>query len=261
MLIQTNYIDRLDSALLRPGRIDRKVQYQLATKAQAAALFLRFYPESYTTLLSEKIPDTTYGPLVSEKAPIDDEVPPPTKLTPAEKEKALAVLSQQFASNVPEHEFSTAELQGFLLSCKQQPEKAVAGIAAWVETENSEREEKKLREEERRAKIREKKELREAKQLQGSLMRLGNMGGIPRAGGVGGPTVNGAGSPEVPVTPLSGPPGVSAGSLSPTQSFPEAGTTGPVVVNGTKQILNGIAKLPATEPTIEGPAGLIPATE
>lgn len=81
----------------------------------------------------------------SEKVPL-------APLTLSEKESILNKLSEKFASFVPEQEFSTAELQGFLLTCKQEPEKAVAGVGAWVEQVREDREARMRKEEERRLK-------------------------------------------------------------------------------------------------------------
>ncbi|KAG5642101.1 hypothetical protein DXG03_003600 [Asterophora parasitica] len=173
----TNYIDRLDPALLRPGRIDVKLQYKFATKAQAVALFLRFFAR----------------PAVSEKEKQDS---PP-----------IPELAAQFASHIPEHEFSTAELQGFLLSCKKEPLRAVSSAQAWVAEQLGERSDKKTREDEKKRKAREKREERERRQMEGAVAKFGGMvgaavgaspgmvsGGMVTGGDmvIGGPVVNGS---------------------------------------------------------------------
>jgi len=160
--LQTNYVDRLDPALLRPGCIDMKIQYKLATKAQAAALFLRFYPIAQITLQIEK-----QLSLNAEKV---------TTLDEAEKSAIVHALSEKFAESIPDHEFSTAELQGYLLSCKREPEKAAAGAAIWVEEEISQRNERKQREEQRIKTQQEKKASLEPRQL-GRHVRFGNVTG------------------------------------------------------------------------------------
>ena len=82
-------------------------------------------------------------------------------------------MAENFAEGVPEHEFSTAELQGYLLTCKKEPEQAVEGVSDWVVLERKERTDREVRENERKAKSLEARDKRDANQLQGSLARLG----------------------------------------------------------------------------------------
>lgn len=46
----TNHVDRLDPALIRPGRIDRKFYIGYASLEQAERMFLRFFPNSGTEM-------------------------------------------------------------------------------------------------------------------------------------------------------------------------------------------------------------------
>lgn len=109
------------------------MQYKLTTADQAAALFTRFFPPARTLLRRELC--------LSGKD---------IRLTGEERAALLGELARKFGESVPENEFTTAELQGYLLSCKQSPEDAGDGVAEWVRQELHERRERKLKDDERR---------------------------------------------------------------------------------------------------------------
>jgi hypothetical protein len=131
------YHERLDPALVRPGRMDVKIEYKLATQQQARALFERFF-----------FPDNA-----SREGSLDEQ----TKESAA-RARSLADLCQVFSSAIPDGEFSTAELQGYLLTCKWDPDRAADGVGEWVASQRSERAAQQEKAAERVAKLKAKKD-------------------------------------------------------------------------------------------------------
>ncbi|PRP81942.1 mitochondrial chaperone BCS1 [Planoprotostelium fungivorum] len=101
VFMTTNKINRLDAALIRPGRIDVRYFFGLATSHQIASLFRRFYPEisdeaveDFTSKVPERrvsMADLQGFLLENKKHPIRslegvsgwlDTVPPPLNLLP-----------------------------------------------------------------------------------------------------------------------------------------------------------------------------------
>ncbi|KAF9966368.1 hypothetical protein BGZ65_000410, partial [Modicella reniformis] len=123
----------LDEALIRPGRVDVQVRFGKATQSQPKELFIKFYPHPTATI------DTTPKEVVqSDKAtealgssPVEHPVAPVpfsqtngTGLTAKETE----ALAEQFAMAIPDHKFSIAQLQGFLMGYKKTPALAVKHV-------------------------------------------------------------------------------------------------------------------------------------
>jgi mitochondrial chaperone BCS1 len=120
---------------MRPGRIDKRIEYSLASPSQAATMFEKFFP---TLRLNSASSFGEKGQALLDAEP--------------------STLAEDFGSRVPLNEFSTAELQGYLLSRKKDPAGASSEITSWVEHERKERRERKEREERRKLKLREARE-------------------------------------------------------------------------------------------------------
>lgn len=131
LIMTTNKPHELDDALVRAGRISVRIAFDNADRTQAAQIFERMYAD-----LPKYLPVT--AGVSSDKPTID-----------------LAHLATQFSQGLPDHDFSPADLQDYLLIHKKDPEGAVAGLSSWIETQHEER---KRKEEDKEAEIRWKAE-------------------------------------------------------------------------------------------------------
>ncbi|VUC27503.1 unnamed protein product [Clonostachys rosea] len=153
LIMTTNHIEKLDKALIRPGRVDMTVLFGRADNKMASAIFR-----------------SIYAPHEGEDIPVyDDRVADPTDEKGADREEALErinELSHEFAKKIPEHEFSPAEIQGLLLRHKRHPLAALNATDDWIvqtrkEKEDQAEEEKKKEEEEKKKKEEEEKKKEE----------------------------------------------------------------------------------------------------
>jgi chaperone BCS1 len=150
LIMTTNHLDKLDKALIRPGRVDMTVQFGKSDAQMSAAIFRAIY----SPYAGEDTP--AYAEKTKSKEAADD------KAVVSNDEAAAAAkiddLADAFAKNIPELEFSPAEIQGLLLRHKRDPVAAINSAEEWVVRTRQEKEEKELKEaEERRKKLEEQK--------------------------------------------------------------------------------------------------------
>ncbi|KAM0151369.1 hypothetical protein ACHAPG_008267 [Botrytis cinerea] len=209
LVMTTNHPEKLDEALIRPGRVDCQVAFTNATRHQIKEIFERMYSKdpprekliATTSPATEPIIQEIQVPIESEEEAEEEETPllTPTSdapnqesektyanlisdslsenrpLTPPDtpiaagtetcagtgteieattptgkktltiadiekngeeqilEEGELKTLANQFSEYIEDYMFSPAEIQGFLLTRKKAPRKAVEEIGAWVQ--------------------------------------------------------------------------------------------------------------------------------
>ncbi|KAH8704295.1 hypothetical protein GQ44DRAFT_716928 [Phaeosphaeriaceae sp. PMI808] len=107
--------------MLRPGRVDIRVEFHLADEDMISQLFFFVY----------------------DPRPINEEKPENDVDRTGEdnvvKDSELSQLAQEFVAEIPEEQFSPAEIMSLLLENKQSPRHAIAGVDTWVEKIREER--------------------------------------------------------------------------------------------------------------------------
>lgn len=141
LVMTTNYPDKLDDALIRPGRVDMIVEFTMATKKQIRELFIRMY-SSDTPKPTKQLASGNFHQAVGRD--LDEQISdadtlkkggigmafgnPGHSILPLPELKEIA---DEFAESLPEGIFTPAEVQGFLLTRKKEPKRALAEVVAW----------------------------------------------------------------------------------------------------------------------------------
>ncbi|KAI3321243.1 BCS1 N terminal-domain-containing protein [Xylariaceae sp. AK1471] len=139
LIMTTNHMEKLDKALIRPGRVDMVVEFGLADNYMTTNIFKNIF--AY---------------LEGDDAAGDDEYlalgPDERKAAMDKKAKVRAAhdaqideLAEAFAAKIPAHEFSPAELQGHLMRHKHNPQRAVDTAEEFVEKTRKDHKEKELK--------------------------------------------------------------------------------------------------------------------
>lgn len=115
LIMTTNTPEKLDAALIRPGRVDLQVAFTLATQDQIQETFLRMY-------------STTPDEQATSGRPVNSRIRPGSQIIDPAK---LEEMARQFATSLPGNEFSPAEIQGYLLMRKKEPQRALDDVKRW----------------------------------------------------------------------------------------------------------------------------------
>ena len=111
LVMTTNHTQRLDAALVRPGRVDQEAALGLAN--------LQMLAEPSRLVLKRSDGDPDHKPRAGHSDTVD-------------------LLAKDFAKRVPELDFSPAEIMSFLSEDRQSPRTAVESVQQWMEEPSSE---------------------------------------------------------------------------------------------------------------------------
>ncbi|KAK4032047.1 putative mitochondrial chaperone BCS1-A [Parachaetomium inaequale] len=113
LMMTTNHLDHLDRALIRAGRVDKKIELPNADKDVIFRLFCMIFKKA------------------------EGDIPDPKQ--PAEDDRTVEEFARDFAREVPEREFSPAEIQSYLVEHRGSARVAVEKVQEWMDRTRAER--------------------------------------------------------------------------------------------------------------------------
>lgn len=160
LIMTTNAPENLDKALIRPGRIDVKIEFKNASLNQLQEIFFRMYrdesPKSevptdinVTSEIADASQSSVDSKLVQEKNPTTS-----SSIT----DDVLQTMAEEFSTSIPALEVSVAEVQNYLLGHVDEPQRAIDEASQWIRELQEEKAAFKRRKEKRAVKKQMEKE-------------------------------------------------------------------------------------------------------
>lgn len=153
LVMTTNHAEKLDPALLRPGRVDMTITFGYAGRDDIEELFRAIYSMLEGDVRKRRskqkqaalLTNGTNGGGGGAAAVSDEEAKNEKRIMVARREymEKVPMLAREFASRVPAGEFTAAEIQGYLLNYKHTPQQAIDGAEAWVASMREKKEKQK----------------------------------------------------------------------------------------------------------------------
>jgi chaperone BCS1 len=146
LVMTTNHADKLDPALLRPGRVDMTINFGYTSEADIKEMFISIYNTTKNDIRRAKRPRTASNGSAkssaksitgerrnSEDSQVGDKKDPLQDALQSLQSR-ISHLADEFAAIVPSGELTAAEIQGYLLNHKEIPEAAIQGASEWVQS-------------------------------------------------------------------------------------------------------------------------------
>jgi chaperone BCS1 len=161
LIMTTNHLEKLDKALIRPGRVDMMVEFGLADTEMTAAIFRAIF--AHLEGDEDVPPPPPPGPdghlAAKQRQALEEE----RGQKRAAEDAHIDALALEFAARVPALEFSPAELQGHLMRHKRSPQAAIDAAEAFVQQTRKDHRNKEIQAAEDRRKAEEKRKEEQAK--------------------------------------------------------------------------------------------------